>query len=65
MERVSVMQATPTVNTILLATGSLMASFIGTTGAAMLLVRPLLETNHERKYVVHTLVFFIFLVCKN
>ncbi len=57
------MQATPTVNTILLATGSLMASFIGTTGAAMLLVRPLLETNHERKYVVHTLVFFIFLVC--
>jgi Na+/H+ antiporter NhaD/arsenite permease-like protein len=29
----------------------------------MLLVRPLLETNHERKYVVHTLVFFIFLVC--
>ncbi|NBS31605.1 MAG: sodium:proton antiporter [Planctomycetia bacterium] len=57
------MQATPTTNTILLALGAAMASFIGTTGAAMLLVRPLLETNHERKRVVHTLVFFIFLVC--
>ena len=57
------MQATPTANTILLALGALLASFIGTTGAAMLLVRPLLETNHERKRVVHTLVFFIFLVC--
>jgi Na+/H+ antiporter NhaD/arsenite permease-like protein len=57
------MQATPTTNTALLALGAAMASFIGTTGAAMLLVRPLLETNHERKRVVHTLVFFIFLVC--
>jgi len=57
------MQATPTANTTLLALGALLASFIGTTGAAMLLVRPLLETNHERKRVVHTLVFFIFLVC--
>ena len=57
------MQATPTANTVLLALGALLASFIGTTGAAMLLVRPLLETNHERKRVVHTLVFFIFLVC--
>ncbi len=57
------MQATPTANTALLALGASLASFIGTTGAAMLLVRPLLETNHERKRVVHTLVFFIFLVC--
>ena len=57
------MQATPTVNTAMLGLGAAMASFIGTTGAAMLLVRPLLETNHERKRVVHTLVFFIFLVC--
>lgn len=57
------MQATPTTNTALLGLGAAMASFIGTTGAAMLLVRPLLETNHERKRVVHTLVFFIFLVC--
>ncbi len=57
------LQATPTTNAAILALGAAMASFIGTTGAAMLLVRPLLETNHERKRVVHTLVFFIFLVC--
>ena len=41
----------------------MLASFIGTTGAAMLLVRPLLETNRERKHVAHTMVFFIFIVC--
>ena len=41
----------------------MLASFIGTTGAAMLLIRPLLETNRERKHVEHTVVFFIFIVC--
>ena len=55
--------ATPTVNTAFLGIGGLAASFIGTTGAAMLLVRPLLETNRERRIVAHTVVFFIFLVC--
>jgi Na+/H+ antiporter NhaD/arsenite permease-like protein len=55
--------ATPNVNTAFLGVGTLAASFIGTTGAAMLLVRPLLETNRERRRVVHTFVFFIFLVC--
>ena len=55
--------ATPTTNATFLGLGALLASFIGTTGAAMLLVRPLLETNRERKHVAHTLVFFIFLVC--
>ena len=50
-------------NTTFIAAGGLMASFIGTTGAAMLLIRPLLETNSERKYVAHTVVFFIFVVC--
>lgn len=55
--------ATPAVNTAFLGVGGLLASFIGTTGAAMLLVRPLLETNRERKHVAHTLVFFIFVVC--
>ena len=55
--------ATPTTNATFLALGATMASFIGTTGAAMLLVRPLLETNKERKFVAHTLVFFIFMVC--
>jgi Na+/H+ antiporter NhaD/arsenite permease-like protein len=55
-------QATPTVNTAYLGTGTLLASLIGTTGASMLLIRPLLKTNRERKRVVHTVVFFIFLV---
>jgi Na+/H+ antiporter NhaD/arsenite permease-like protein len=57
------LQATPTVNATFLGVGALAASFIGTTGAAMLLVRPLLETNRERRIVAHTLVFFIFIVC--
>jgi len=57
------LEATPTTNTAFLAVGTLLANFIGTTGAAMLLVRPLLETNRERRRVAHTLVFFIFLVC--
>jgi Na+/H+ antiporter NhaD/arsenite permease-like protein len=50
-------------NSVMIASGGLLASFIGTTGAAMLLVRPLLETNSERKHVAHTVVFFIFVVC--
>ena len=55
--------ARPATNCAFLATGGLLASFIGTTGAAMLLIRPLLETNRERKRVSHTVVFFIFIVC--
>ena len=55
--------AHPLTNTIFLAVGAVLASFIGTTGAAMLLIRPLLETNRERKHVQHTVVFFIFIVC--
>ena len=55
--------ATPTINAMFMAVGGLLASFIGTTGAAMLLIRPLLETNSERKHVAHTIVFFIFIVC--
>jgi Na+/H+ antiporter NhaD/arsenite permease-like protein len=54
--------ATPLTNTAFLALGSVLASFIGTTGASMLLIRPLLQTNHERRRVTHTVVFFIFLV---
>jgi len=57
------LQAHPMTNASFLAVGGLLASFIGTTGAAMLLIRPLLETNKERKRVVHTIVFFIFIVC--
>ena len=55
--------ATPTVNAAFIGIGALAASFIGTTGAAMLLIRPLLETNRQRRHLVHTVVFFIFLVC--
>jgi Na+/H+ antiporter NhaD/arsenite permease-like protein len=56
------LEATPTVNTAFLAGGALLASLIGTTGASMLLIRPLLQTNSERTRVVHTVVFFIFIV---
>ena len=56
------LKATPTVNSGFILVGTLIASFIGTTGASMLLIRPLLETNRDRKYRVHTVVFFIFLV---
>jgi Na+/H+ antiporter NhaD/arsenite permease-like protein len=54
--------ATPVTNTAFLALGSVLASFIGTTGASMLLIRPMLKTNSERARVKHTVVFFIFLV---
>ena len=37
------------------------ASFLGTTGASMILIRPLLRANAQRKHRVHTFVFFIFL----
>ena len=57
------LKASPLVNTIILGIGAMMASFVGTTGAAMLLVRLLLDTNRERKYKIHTIVFFIFCVC--
>jgi Na+/H+ antiporter NhaD/arsenite permease-like protein len=54
--------ATPATNTGFLALGGVLASFVGTTGASMLLVRPLLQTNSERTRVKHTVVFFIFIV---
>lgn len=57
------LQADPLTNAGFMGVGALLASFIGTTGAAMLLIRPLLETNKERKHVAHTIVIFIFIVC--
>jgi Na+/H+ antiporter NhaD/arsenite permease-like protein len=53
---------TPWVNGGILLAGTLLASWIGTTGAAMLLIRPLLRANAGRKRRAHTVVFFIFLV---
>ena len=56
------LEATPATNLTFLALGSVLASFIGTTGASMLLIRPLLQTNRERTHVRHTVIFFVFLV---
>jgi Na+/H+ antiporter NhaD/arsenite permease-like protein len=56
-------RATPGINTAFLAAGALLANLIGTTGASMLLVRPLLRTNvPERRHVGHIPIFFIFIV---
>lgn len=52
----------PAVNTAILLVGTLLASWMGTTGAAMLLIRPLIRANSHRRYQAHTIVFFIFLV---
>ena len=56
------LQAKPLTNTIILAIGWLLASFMGTTGAAMLLIRLLIQTISERKYKAHTILFFIAIV---
>ena len=53
---------TPIVNTGIIFIGTALASWMGTTGAAMLLIRPLIRANKERKNKVHVIVFFIFLV---
>lgn len=56
------LKAQPHVNVALLAIGAVLASFIGTTGAAMLLIRPILRTNQQRRLKAHTVIFTIFLV---
>jgi Na+/H+ antiporter NhaD/arsenite permease-like protein len=53
---------TPVVNTAFLGVGTLIASFIGTTGASMLLIRPLLRANEKRVRKTHIVIFFIFTV---
>ena len=52
----------PIVNTGILALGAFLASWMGTTGSAMLLIRPLLNANKHRRFRVHQVIFFIFLV---
>ena len=54
--------ATPRTNLAFLATGAILASFIGTMGASMVLIRPLLRANCERRHARHTIIFFIFAV---
>ncbi len=56
------LSGSPMVNTALLAFGTLLASFMGTTGASMLLIRPVMNANMWRRSQVHIIVFFIFLV---
>lgn len=56
------LKGTPEVNTLMLLIGTILASWMGTTGAAMLLIRPMLRANQWREKKVHMVVFFIFLV---
>jgi Na+/H+ antiporter NhaD/arsenite permease-like protein len=55
-------EAKPSINTLFLAIGAVLASIMGTTGAAMLLIRPIIQTNKERTFKVHTILFFIGIV---
>jgi Na+/H+ antiporter NhaD/arsenite permease-like protein len=57
------LSGTPLVNTGMLAIGAVLANLLGTTGASVLLIRPLLRANQRRKRVAHIIVFFIFIVC--
>ncbi|HEX6790405.1 MAG TPA: sodium:proton antiporter [Candidatus Krumholzibacteria bacterium] len=56
------LRGTPLQNTIILAVGAAVASWVGTTGASIVLIRPLLRAISKRRYRAHTVVFFIFLV---
>jgi len=55
-------EAKPSINTLFLGIGAVLASLMGTTGAAMLLIRPVIQTNKERTFKVHTILFFIAIV---
>ena len=56
------LHGSPGLNTALLAIGAVLASFMGTTGASMLLIRPLIRANENRAHKAHVVVFFIFIV---
>jgi Na+/H+ antiporter NhaD/arsenite permease-like protein len=53
---------TPPVNALLLLIGAVLASFVGTTGASMIMIRPLIRANDNRPFNAHVVIFFIFLV---
>lgn len=57
------LRGTPIINTLMLIFGTAIASWIGTTGAAMVLIRPFLRANNYRKYRTYQIIFFIFLIC--
>ncbi len=52
----------PTLNVAMLAIGAVLASFMGTTGASMLMIRPMIRANDNRKHLAHVVIFFIFIV---
>lgn len=56
------LHGSPGLNTVLLAIGAVLASFMGTTGASMLMIRPLIRANDNRQHKSHVVVFFIFIV---
>ena len=56
------LHGSPAVNTLIMAVGTVLASLMGTTGASMLMIRPLIRANGNRKHVAHVVVFFIFTV---
>ncbi len=56
------LRGTPVLNTMILLVGGVLASFMGTTGASMLLIRPLIRANDNRKHNAHVVIFFIFIV---
>ena len=56
------LHGSPGTNVALMAVGALLASVMGTTGASMLMIRPLIRANDNRRHVAHVVVFFIFIV---
>jgi Na+/H+ antiporter NhaD/arsenite permease-like protein len=56
------LHGSPALNTALMAIGAVLASLMGTTGASMLLIRPLIRANDNRRHVAHVIIFFIFIV---
>jgi Na+/H+ antiporter NhaD/arsenite permease-like protein len=56
------LHGSPALNTGLLLLGAVLASFMGTTGASMLMIRPLIRANDNRRHCAHIIVFFIFIV---
>jgi Na+/H+ antiporter NhaD/arsenite permease-like protein len=56
------LRGSPGLNTAILAIGAVLASFMGTTGASMLMIRPLIRANDNRRHCTHVVVFFIFIV---
>ncbi len=56
------LKGSPALNAGILAIGAVLASFMGTTGASMLLIRPLIRANDNRQHKAHVIVFFIFIV---